>query len=190
MKTIKGFTLIELMIALAVSSIVAVGVMKAYVGQSVVIVRQARTTQATEDGREAFTILSRLLKQSVASTIAITQPDTSNTTIDFTVPDGFPIWPNTTAPYANSAIRLSWTDTGDDAYKILLSTATSIANLGAATTVNFAGDSTTGNTQISSLTLDDNADGSYSLTLIAQVENGASSSPLTASFESMILPRN
>ncbi len=190
MKTIKGFTLIELMIALAVSSIVAVGVMKAYVGQSVVIVRQARTTQATEDGREAFTILSRLLKQSVASTISINQPDTSNTTIDFTIPDGFPIWPNETAPYSNSAIRLSWTDTGDDAHKILLSTATSIANLGAATTANFAGDSTSGNTQISSLTLDDNADGSYSLTLIAQVENGASSSPLTASFESMILPRN
>lgn len=190
MKHTKGFTLIELMIGLAVSSIIAIGVMKAYIGQSKVIVQQTRTTQATEDGREAFTLISRLLKQSVSSTITIDQPDANNTTIDFTIPEGYAIWPNEVAPYTNNAVRLSWSDEGGDAHKIFLSIAGSIADLGAAVATPFAGDTATGNTQISSLTLNDNGDGSYLFTLAAEVENGSSSTPLSASFESLILPRN
>jgi type IV pilus assembly protein PilW len=189
MKNIKGLTLIELMIALAISSIVAIGVMKAYVGQTVVIVKQARITQITEDGREAFSVISRLLKQAQQSSITITQPNVNNTTIDFTLPTGLAIWPNNTAPYINNAVRLSWTDQGANASKILLATADSIGNLAAAATLSLAGDSSVKNTQVSAFTLTDNNDGSYSLKLISQIANGAQA-PLRVSFEGRILPRN
>jgi len=190
MKYNKGYTLVELMVGLAVSSIIAIGVMKAYVGQTVVVVKHARTTQATEDGREAFTVISRLLKQSIASSITVNQPNANSTTIDFMILAGFPIWPNTTAPFSNNAVRLSWTNEGSDANKILLATSSNMADLGTAVATPLAGDSSIKNTQIASFTLDDNADGSYSLTLVSQVGNASSSTPLTASFENLILPRN
>ncbi len=187
MKNIKGLTLIELMIALAISSVVAIGVMKAYVGQTVVVVKQARITQATEDGREAFSVISRLLRQAQRSSLSITP---AKTTFSFTIPSGLAIWPNNIAPYTNNAVRLSWTDQGADANKILLATADSAANLGAAATITLAGDSSLQNTQIAAFTLTDNNDGSYSLKLISQIVNGASQTPLRVSFEGRILPRN
>lgn len=190
MKNIRGLTLIELMIALAIGSVVAVGVMKAYVGQTVVVIKQARITQATEDGREAFSVISRLLKQAQQSSITITQPSANSTTIDFMLPTGLSIWPNNIAPYTNNAVRLSWTNQGADANKILLATADSLANLGAAATLTFAGDSSVMNTQISAFTLADNNDGSYSFKLISQIANGAAKKPLNVSFEGRILPRN
>jgi prepilin-type N-terminal cleavage/methylation domain-containing protein len=196
MKKIKGYTLIELMVGLAVSSVVAIGVMKAYVGQSVVIVKHARMTQATEDGREAFTVISRLLKQSMSSTILISQNKSEKKAIiDFMLLPDLPIWPNTTAPYTNRAVRLSWRSQGTDVDKIFISTSDTIVGLSSAAEIPLVGGSAVNNTQIESLYLDDNADGSYSLKLVAKVGVSAANKkstapPITASFESRILPRN
>ncbi len=190
MKFSKGLTLIELMVSLAVSSIVALGVMTAYASQSKLIVHQARSTQATEDGRDAFEVISRLLKQSQAGSITITNTGTSSTVVDFTLPPGLAIWPNTTPPYSNNAVRLSWTDTGANASQVLLATAPSVGALGGAASVVLAGSSSVKNTQIAGMTLTAQPDGSYLLKLVAQAGGGAFSTPLKIAFEGKILPRN
>ncbi len=185
-----GVTLIELLLSLLVSSVLILGVVTLYTWQSKILIQQSRRTQTTEDGREAFSVITRMLKQSVMSSITITQPDTNTRLIDFTLPTGLAIWPNTSPPFINNAIRLSWTSQGSNSNQILLATAASIGSLNGANTTVLVGDSSGNNTQISAMELVKNIDNSYSFLLNAQTSNINPDKTLKVSFEGLILPRN
>ncbi len=185
-----GVTLIELLVSLLVSSILMLGVITLYSWQSQILVQQSRRTQTTEDGREAFSVITRLLKQSVMSSITISQPDPDTRIIDFSLPDGIAIWPNITPPYINNAVRLRWSSQGSNSNQVLLATATNIGSLNAASTTVLVGDSSGKNTQISAMELVKNIDNSYSFLLKAQTSNINPEKTLKVSFEGLILPRN
>ncbi len=118
-----GFTLIELMISVTLASLLSLAVVAAYSNQAATFVNQGRSNQATEDGRDAFTVLSGLIRQAISSSLTINQT-VAQTTIDFQIPPGFPIWPNTTPPYDRNAIRILWTNTGPSANQIRIASAT------------------------------------------------------------------
>lgn len=193
----QGFTLIELMISITVSSLLALAIASSYASQASTYMTQAYRTQATEDGRDAFTILNHLLHQAEAASIAITTVADTSTIIDFTVPAGYQIWPNTTPPYTNNAVRVSWTNTGSTAYQILIGTADSTVNLATAPMTALVGSNSGNNSRITNLSLVNGAS-SYALSVTstagitglvgkAQAANGATGG---VTFDGIIVPRN
>lgn len=129
MTTQSGLTLIELMVGLVVTLLLAVGALSFMSAQSRLFVQQAGREQIQQDTRVAYDRLSRVLVQAVGSTMSITDsasaatssgmlaPASSRTvTLDMQVPVGFPIWPNDSGSFSNNAIRVSWSNTGSDAY--------------------------------------------------------------------------
>lgn len=154
-KTQAGLTLIEMMIALVIGMLVTLASIYVYLGQSRVVVHQARKEQANQAGSIAFEVLSRLLRHAeVGATViaypgsgAAAQPNTAavpelagdGVTVDFVLPSGYDIWPNDTAPYTDTAIRIGWSNSGADAYRIRIAKAASVAALGAATLTPVAG---------------------------------------------------
>ncbi len=186
----RGFTLVELMVSITLASILSLAVIAAYSNQAATFINQGRSNQAAEDGREAFTVINRLLRQAIRSTITINQTATQ-TTIDFTLPAGFPVWPNTTAPYDRNAVRILWSSTGANSDQIRIASATSLGALGAAPLVTLVGSNSGFNTRIIGLTLATVAPAGLQLTLTSR--SGATPPGQTAtgtSFEGIIIPRN
>lgn len=135
----KGFSLIELMIAVTVAMGLSVAVMYIYAGQIRTFSQVARKEQTNQETRTAFEVLSNLVRQAdlclsnstqscptplkidLLYPTAVVNPNPTTTLqqlpadsvqIDFVVPNGFDIWPNsdgtTVPPYANNSIRITW----------------------------------------------------------------------------------
>jgi len=199
MKKLAGITLIELMIALVIGSVVAVSVISAFSMQSSMTLKQSGRTLATEEGREVFTVISALIKQAHTSTITITQTVTSSN-ISFMLNEGAAIWPNDdTPPYLNNWIRVSWTSQGTSPNQITIARAPDEASLATAVPVPLAGDPSGKNTKITMMELIDPATGvkptgpiTQGLLYKLEVEAGSryNSVPVKTSFEGLILPRN
>lgn len=184
-KHVQGFTLIEMMISIVVASLLSIAVVNTFTSQSSMFTTQSQRNRMANDGRDAYEVISRLLRQAEASSIA-TSISAGSTTIDFTIPAGFPVWPNTTAPYDNNAVRLQWSSSGNHANRVRIGTASSIAALSSAELATLAGDTSGSNTQIIDLELTKDASNAYSLALTARAgSNGPSST-----FQGMVMPRN
>ncbi len=185
-----GFTLIELMISITLASLLSLAVIAAYSNQAATFVNQGRSNQATEDGRDAFTVLSGLIRQAITSTLTINQSATQ-TIIDFQIPPGFPVWPNTTAPYDRNAIRILWSNTGAAANQIRIASATSLGALPAAPLVTLVGSTAGANTRITHLPLTPQVPAGYLRALASR--SGATPPGQTTTgtrFEGIIIPRN
>lgn len=130
-----GFTLIEMMVSLTIAMLISVGVMFLYAGQVQMFSQVARKEFTVQEAQSAFDMISSVLRQAevcreagscapvqtvaVTYPTGVTNPNDANTgnpmhltgdalTVDFTIPSGYNIWPNTTSPYTNNAIRLIW----------------------------------------------------------------------------------
>lgn len=127
---ILGVTLVEMMVAVTISMIISIGVLIVYAGQVRTFSQTARKAQTSQEAQSAFDVIAGLVRQAemcltcpTQQTIGLTypggvaNPNAASTTqltgdsvqIDFTVPSGYNIWPNITAPYTNNAIRIEWT---------------------------------------------------------------------------------
>lgn len=187
-KKIAGLTMIELLISLLISSIAAIAFISMFATQVSIVSTQSRRAQIEEEGREVFDILLRLLYTANTSSLSITQTATK-TSIDFTIPSGFNVWPNIIPPYTNNAIRILWADNGANANQIVIASAPTIGGLNGAAINTLAGSSNTVNTQVTGLTLTGQGDGSYMLTLNVTTGNGAGT-VTSRIFSKRFIPRN
>ncbi len=161
-----GHTLIEMMVALTIAMTVSIATMLLYSGQVHTFYHTARKQQTTEEIQAAFEAVTNLLRQAEmcltcnpAQQVSITYPPgianpngaktpyTANDSIDldFTVPIGYAIWPNATAPYANNALHLSWSQANGT---LLLSNGANTAAAQAAPAIVIAGSTGNMNTRI------------------------------------------
>ena len=188
-RRLRGFTLVEVMISITIASLLSLAVVSAYSTQAGIYMNQGRSSQSVEDGREVYRVLSHLLRQAENSSIVITQVPGASTTIDFTVPAGFPIWPNTTAPYSNNAVRISWSATGSYSNQITVATAATIGGLGAAQALALAGSNSGNNTRVIGMTMNAVVPAGYSFTVTTRA--GATPPGMTAAgttFDGLLLP--
>ncbi|MDQ7072385.1 MAG: prepilin-type N-terminal cleavage/methylation domain-containing protein [Gammaproteobacteria bacterium] len=184
-----GYTLIELLIALLISSIVVIAFVSSFATQLSTVATQAKRTQIEEDGREVFSILMRLLRTANSSSITITQ-NANDLLVDFTIPSGFNIWPNTVAPFTNNAVRISWANNGNNANQIRLSNAPQLNLLNVAPTLTLAGIANPDDPQITAMTMNSQGDGSYTLTMTISTGTGAGSNTASRIFTERFFPRN
>lgn len=169
-KRTRGFSLIELMIAVTVAMVMSIAVVSLYAGQTRVFSQTARKAQTTQEAQSAFEVIASLVRQAEMCLTCTTQQTIGTTyplgvanpnaassvqladdsvQIDFTVPSGYYIWPNTTAPYTNNAIRVNW---GLATSAVQVSAGASIADAaGARTPITIAGASGNLNTKIINL---------------------------------------
>lgn len=129
MRKQRGYTLIELMVALTIAMLISIATMYLYSGQIHTFYFAARKQQTTDEIQAAFEAVTNLLRQAEmcltctpAQQISIVYPPgianpngprtpylaNDDINLDFTVPAGYPIWPNDTAPYASNAMHLTW----------------------------------------------------------------------------------
>lgn len=119
----KGYSLVELMIATTLATLMSLGVVSIFVNQTGTISTETQRDMALQVANQSFDVVSRLLRQADKSSIRINYPSGSGLnddnspeiendaiSVDFLIPSGFNIWPNDTPPYINNAIRLSWTN--------------------------------------------------------------------------------
>jgi len=150
----KGFTLIELMIATTLASLMSIGVLSVYVNQSGNISSESQRDATKREAHRAFNTISRLLRQAQRDSIQIaynganqgavsTQPDIVGTSlqIDFTLPENTDIWPNVNSSVIdNNAVRLSWAaGNGTSPFQIQIANTTSMGGLAAAPLETMAG---------------------------------------------------
>jgi len=186
-KSNLGFTLAELMISLAVGSLISLAAVSAFTAQSAVIVEETLRMQTEEQGREVHAVLTRLLRQAHRSSLP---QSTVTDEIDFTVPGGVAIWPNDQAvPYDKNAIRIIF-DSG--AFTISIGNSAPIP--GAAlkdltvTPIVLSGDSSGTNPRIIAMTLTPEPDNiRYTFTIKSQAGDR---NDIQATFVSTIIPRN
>ncbi len=229
-KQTAGVTLVEMMIALVIGMLLTIAAMSAYVGQSRVVVHQARKEQASQTDTLTYEVLSRLLRHAETGSISITYsgagaasipntaPEITNDSIqvDLTLPAGYAIWPNDVSPYTDSAIRLTWSNSGANAYQVRIAKASTATGLATATFSTVAGSNTGSNARIINLdywplqsdghslqaTAGSSADGGYRLTLTTragipdpgyinpQDPTGSLKNYRTASITGVVVPRN
>ena len=124
-RKLAGFSLIQLMVALAVGSVIVVGAINAFSGQTDAFRHETARDSTNKELNFMFNTVSTLLRHAQARSIVVsygatgqrnsTNPRTlyavdDELTLDFTLPANLPIWPNSTAPFANRAVRLTWTN--------------------------------------------------------------------------------
>lgn len=133
----SGFSLVELMIAVTIAMALSIAVMYVYAGQIRTFSQVARKEQTSQEARTAFEVMSNLVRQadiclsadtnrcptnlniSLAYPNSVSNPNPATTLerandsvqIDFVTPSGYDIWPNSTSPYTNNAIRVEWSST-------------------------------------------------------------------------------
>jgi len=185
MKHQQGFSLVELMIATTVASILSLAVVSTFASQSTMYLTQSLHTRATEDGRDAYENISRLIQLANASSFSITD-NTTDITIDFTLPGGAPIWPNNVLPYTDNAVRIYWDNT-DQVIKI--GKASNLGGLAAAVMTPLTGNNDKLSTRITDLNLVELGGSQY---YRLQIASSAGKGAFTASeiFDGLILPRN
>lgn len=137
----RGHTLIELMVALTLSSLLMVGLVSLFAAQAGVVRHETERDQAAHEAQTALEILSRLLRQAEADSIAIryegaaSAPNAANALeqasdairVDFTVPANYAVWP---ADGSNNAIRIRWNNSdAASAYAIRITNSASKGTL-------------------------------------------------------------
>ncbi|HEX5337542.1 MAG TPA: type II secretion system protein [Gallionella sp.] len=166
MRKPNGYSLVEMMVALTIAMALSISTMFLYSGQVHAFYHTARKQQTTEEIQAAFEAVTDLLRQAemcltctptqqitisypagVANPNGATTPYLANDSIalDFTVPGGYAIWPNDTAPYTNNAMHLSWSQADG---KLLLSNGADATAAQAASAVAIAGSTGRMNTRI------------------------------------------
>lgn len=132
MRRVSGISLIELMVAITVASLLSVGVVAAYSSNTAMMTQQMRRSYAAEEGRNTFEMLSEMILHSQFQSVNIDYGSGSGDrndadevaiagdeiTVGLKLPDGFPVWPNMDPPYNNTDVTISWTATGAQAYEI------------------------------------------------------------------------
>lgn len=120
-KNMLGFSLIEMMIALTVTMVMTIGVALIYAGQIRTFSQTARKAQTTQEAQSAFEVVASLVRQAEMcltcinqQTVSITNPAANSVQVDFTVPAGYPVWPNDVSPYTNNAMRIEWSSGNKD----------------------------------------------------------------------------
>lgn len=184
----NGFTLVELLISILISSLLALAVATSFTQQIITFATQDLRSQAGEDGRNAFLVLSQLLRHAESNTITITNT-ASAVTVDFYLPFGVPIWPNTQPPvYNKNAVRIQWDSTGNDAFKIQINNKPTLAALGSNQLTTLVGSNAGSNTRITGLSISPQAAGGFLLSLTSNA--GVSQTSAGETFEGLIIPRN
>jgi|GEM_PF-4499007 len=174
---VRGFSLVELMIAVTLAMALSIAVLYIYSSQIRTFSQTARKEQTSQEARNAFEILSNLVRQAdiclsadtnrcpsplrinSAYTLAASNPNAATTLalpnddvqIDFVVPAGFEIWPNNVSPYTNNAIRIQWSSADKIVYVSAGSSVSDAATL--RTLIPLAGGSGNLNTKIINLDL-------------------------------------
>lgn len=152
-KNMLGVSLIEMMIAVTIAMIMSIGVLLIYAGQVRTFSQTARKAQTTQEAQSAFEVVAGLVRQAemcltciTQQTMAITNPAASSVQVDFTVPSGYYVWPNTTEPYTDNAMRIEWSLAGS---AVQVSAGASVDDAaGARTPIVLAGASGSMNTKI------------------------------------------
>jgi len=136
---ICGYTLIELMIATSLASVMSLGVVAVFIDQTSTVNSEKQRDATAQEAHRAFNTISRLLRQAQENSINITYnggksynaddtPELADDgiTVNFTLPEGVSIWPNNnTVALDQNAVRLRWNNNteSDDAYKIQVANA-------------------------------------------------------------------
>lgn len=156
MQNAHGYSLVELMISIALATLMSLGVVNIFINQTGTINTETQRDITLLGANQTFDTISRLLRQADKNSIRINYPantelNTSNkpeiendaTVIDFLLPKGFNVWPNNKPPYINNAIRLSWNNfaNDDDAYTIQIAKAENLDALSGKPLQTLAGDS-------------------------------------------------
>ena len=149
MQNCRGFTLVEAMIATLLASIMSIGVISIYVNQTGSLQTESQRDANALEANRAFDIVSRLIRQAEQETIVITyvaKPILNEETlefssddiqIDFQLPSGFNVWPNSEAPFTDNFVRIVWENQNDDKlttetkYLVRVINAASLADLDA-----------------------------------------------------------
>jgi Tfp pilus assembly protein PilW len=207
-KNMLGASLIEMMISVTIAMIMSIGVLLIYAGQVRTFSQTARKAQTTQEAQSAFEVIAGLVRQAemcltctTQQTMAITNPAASSVQVDFTVPSGYYVWPNTTDPYTNNAMRIEWSNASS---AVQVSAGASVADAVAARTpIVLAGASGSMNTKIANLAVwpmvvnagvvtagalaTDKPTAGYRITMTARV---GTADAKTVIYERIILPRN
>lgn len=232
-----GYTLVEMMVAITIAMLISITTLYLYSGQVRTFYHTGRKQQTTEELQAAFEAVTDLLRQaemcltcSPAQQISITYPTgianpngaqtpylaNDSIDLDFTVPSGYAIWPNDTAPYSENAMHLTWSQASG---ALLLSHGTDAAAAQGAAAVAIAGSSGRMNTRIVNFDVwplifgagnvpalgtaaSDKPTAGYHVVMTARVgspdltytnkldPNGAMRNYRTVTYEADILPRN
>jgi len=208
-KNTRGFSLIEMMVAVTIAMIMSIGVLLVYAGQVRTFAQTARKAQTTQEAQSAFEVVAGLVRQAemcltciTQQTIAITNPATDSVQVDFTVPSGYYVWPNTTDPYTNNAMRIEWSLAGS---AVQVSAGASVDDAtNARTPIALTGASGNMNTKITNFDIwpmvvdaagavtagaavTDKPTAGYRITMTARV---GTADAKTVTYERIILPRN
>lgn len=142
-----GFTLLELMVAIALSTFIVALVLTVFFKQQNFITHESQRQATAYEARLGFMIIDRLIRQAESASIvvdyggkgALNEPqstalESDEITVDFTLPSGYPIWPNDISPYDRPAVRLHWSSApGPDQHVVSYATAPNMAGLAAQT---------------------------------------------------------
>lgn len=126
----KGFGLVEMMVALLISLLVAYGITTVLIDEARVTQQMTGKDRSSQEASMGFDIVADLISQaeiclyscatvqqiSISYPVGPTNPNPAGSLsqasdsiqIDFTIPSGFNIWPNNVVPYTNNAIRINW----------------------------------------------------------------------------------
>lgn len=201
MRASRGFSLVELMVGMVIGLLVSAAAVSAFLAHTRAVYQQVGYNQASEDVNEAFAVLYRLLLQAQRDSIVITNTESggvpASTTIDLALPEGFPVWPNETAPWTNNWVRVAWNRTGGNAEQITIANAATEGGLAGAGATVLTGGSAGNNTRITRMTLvedEGTAPSTYLFALsgksYARDDVDGSNTDTGATVEGRILPRN
>ncbi len=156
----SGFTLIELMIGLLIGLLISIAAVSAFLSHGRAVYQQMSYNQASTDVSEAYAVLSRLVLQArncdagVEAITVTTAADKTSTSIDLMLPAGFPVWPNTTAPYNDNWVRVAWASNGANSGQITVTNTDTALGLSTEPAVVFAGANSGNTTRFTGLYLD------------------------------------
>ena len=186
-----GMTFIESMVSIAVVSILSLAVITTFSTNSSVMMAHSLKTKANEEGKAAFDMISRLVRQTNHASIEIKTTETS-TTLDLTLPAGYPIWPNDVSPYTDNAVRIQWENSeSGNANQIRIGKANSLTGLNSAVLETLVGHSSSMETSIVDFQVKAIADGKYyEVTLASLATLPSDLAPTETVFQGYVLPRN
>jgi len=189
----RGMSLVELMISLTVASVLSLAVLASFASQGEIFLNQSRRAQSYDEGRLAFSVLTRLLRHAESGSISISDNGT-DLTAQFRIPVGYPIWPNLSANYTDNHIFIKWADHDDDANgfakdQIRLAKSSSSSMPAADQFATLAGADSTNNTRITDLNINLQGDNrNYRLSLRASA--GPTNTAIISNFDGLVMPRN
>ena len=187
-----GMTFIESMVSIAVASILSLAVITTFSTNSSVMMAHSLKTKANEEGKAAFDMISRLVRQANHASIEINTTENS-TTLDLTLPAGYPIWPNDVSPYTDNAVRIQWenSESSGNANQIRIGKANSLTGLNSAVLETLVGHSSSMETSIVDFKVKAIADGKYyEITLASLATLPSDLAPTETVFQGYVLPRN